>query len=262
MAGLYRRLGKSKTQMMDNYQTITSQKETQAPGKAKTLLLFIATLILGFAFFVLPNVFFGVSKAGGGIIGINLLYMALFQVFTLLPLLYLSLRMLGMRWRDIGLVCREPKRDVLPGLGIGLLWTALQFLFLIPATGGAARPDVAQMLSMMDGTVLGILSYIALGVIGGGITEEIYFRGYIIGVLPRAFSNHKTGLWVGALFSILFFAIGHLPTDALGWFDILVPSIAYTLIFLRTGSLAAPIIAHGLYNTLAILLTWYMYYPG
>lgn len=103
-------------------------------------------------------------------------------------------------------------------------------------------------------------SFVALGVIGGGITEEIYNRGYFINVLKDTFKNPKTGTWIAAILSIAFFAAGHLPNDALGWFDILVPTIAYTLLFLYTKRLTASIIAHGIYNMTAILLTYHIYY--
>jgi len=150
--------------------------------------------------------------------------------------------------------------DSLLGLLTGLTWTALQFGLIIPNTGGAERADIAQIVSMFDGTLLGTFSFIALGVIGGGITEEIYNRGYFINVLIDTFSNPKTGLNTAAVLSIVFFAIGHLPADALGWFDILVPTLAYTALFLYTRRLTASIIAHGIYNMTGILLTYYLYY--
>lgn len=136
----------------------------------------------------------------------------------------------------------------------------MQFGVIIPNTGGAERTDISQMVSMFDGSVIGIFSFVALGVIGGGITEEIYNRGYFINVLKDIFSNPKAGIWIAAILSILFFAAGHLPSDVLGWFDILVPTIAYTLLFLYTNRLTASMVAHGVYNMAAILFTYYMFY--
>jgi membrane protease YdiL (CAAX protease family) len=111
----------------------------------------------------------------------------------------------------------------------------------------------------MDGTLSGLLFYIGLGVIGGGITEEIFNRGYFITVLKELFSNPRPGLWVASILSILLFAVGHLPTNAVEWFDILVPTIAYTVLFVFTKRLTASIVAHGIYNMSAILLTYYLY---
>lgn len=230
-------------------------------SKKKTLVIFVSTVIVGFILFALPNIFFGVTKVNGGLSGINLLYIALFQLITVCSLIYFSLRLLKKDFQYIGWSWKNWKTDSLLGLFVGLTWTALQFGLLIPNTGGAERADITQMVSMFDGSLLGTLSFIALGVIGGGITEEIYNRGYFINVLKDTFQNPQTGLYTAAILSIIFFSIGHLPSNALDWFDILVPTIAYTALFLYTKRLSASIVAHGIYNMTAILLTYYMYYP-
>ena len=231
-----------------------------APSKTKTIIVFLATIIIGFILFVLPNIFFGVTKTNDGLKGINLLYMALFQLLSVLALIYYSLKVLKKDFNYIGLTNKKWKTDALLGLFVGLCWTGCQFLWIIPSTGGAKREDISQAISMMDGTTIGLLSLIALGVIGGGIAEEIYNRGYFISVLKSVFKNQNIGLWVSAILSILFFALGHLPTDTLGWFDILIPTIAYTLLFIFTKRLTAPMIAHGIYNMTAILSTYQLYY--
>ncbi|MEX2411073.1 MAG: type II CAAX endopeptidase family protein [Candidatus Paceibacterota bacterium] len=236
------------------------EKNDRTASKKKTLLIFICTIILGFILFALPNIFFGITKINGGLSGINLLLIALFQLITVCSLIYFSLRLLNKDFKYIGWSWKSWQSDSLLGLFVGLAWTALQFGLIIPNTGGAERADIAQMVSMFDGTLLGIFSFIALGVIGGGITEEIYNRGYFINILKDTFKNPKTGIWIAAILSIVFFSIGHLPSDSLGWFDILVPTVAYTALFIYTKRLTASIIAHGIYNMTAILMTNYMYY--
>lgn len=183
----------------------------------------------------------------GGLTGFNLLFIALFQFTTVCTLIYFSLRFLKKDFKYIGWSGKHWKLDALVGLIVGLTWTALQFGVIIPNTGGGKRTDITQMVSMFDGKLLGTFSFIDLGVIGGGITDEVYNRGYFINVLKDTFKDPKTGRWIAAIISISFFAAGHLPTDALGWFDILVPTIAYTLLFLYTERLTAAIIAHGIH---------------
>lgn len=234
---------------------------TKPISKTKTIFIFVTTILLGFILFAVPNVFFGVTKINGGLIGINLLLIALFQFVSVLTLLHFSLKLLKKDFKYIGYTGKKWKKDLLIGAVIGGLWVALQFIWIIPNTGGKERDDIRQMISMMDGTIIGLFSYIVLGVVGGGITEEIYNRGYFINVLKATFKNPTFGLWVSTTLSLLFFAAGHLPTDLLGWFDILIPSIAYTLLFIYTGRLTASIVAHGIYNMAAILLTYTIYYP-
>lgn len=229
-------------------------------GKTRILIVFILTILLGYALFIIPDVFFGVTKVNGGKIGINLLWIALFQFFSITALLYASLKLLKKDFSYIGLKFLNLKKEILLGGFFGALWTTLQFAFIIPLTGGANRPDIQGILNMYDGSLAGTLSFIALGVIGGGITEELFNRGYFITILKDVFKNPKTGSWFSAILSIVMFSLGHLPSDTLEWFDILVPTVIYTLLFITTGRLTAPIVAHGIYNMTAILLTYYIYF--
>ena len=170
--------------------TETNQK---TPRKTKTIFVFIITIILGYALFIIPDVFFGVTKINGGKIGINLLFIALFQFFFVTALLYTSLKILKKDFSYIGLQFVNIKKDFLLGLIFGGIWTTLQFALIIPNTGGIDRPDINGMVGMYDGSLMGTLSFIALGVIGGGITEELFNRGYFINVLKDVFKNPKTG---------------------------------------------------------------------
>ena len=230
-------------------------------SKNRKILLFISTIIIGFILFIIPNIFFGVTKINGGISGINLLFIALFQLITVSGLISFTLKKRDWHWKNIGWV-KPQLNHILLGIISGGSWLFIQFYWLIPATGGASRPDIIQMVSMMDSSLLTLFSFLSLGIIGGGITEEIFNRGYFIRGMQDLFSNKNTGLFFAAVFSILFFVLGHLPNDLISTIDILVPTILYTVIFLITGSLIPSIIAHSLYNGLAIILVYINYFPG
>lgn len=229
-------------------------------SRFKTISIFTFTILFGYLLFILPNIFFGVTKVNGGFTGINLLFTALFQFFSITLLLYFSLKFLKKDFSYIGLSFENWKKDSLLGMIVGLSWLTLQFAVIIPLTGGPNRADISGMISTFDGSIVGIISYIALGVIGGGITEELFNRGYSINVLKNVFNSPKVGLWFSSILSIILFSIGHLPSDSLAWFDILVPTIAYTLLFIFTGRLTSSIVAHGIYNMTAILATYFLYY--
>lgn len=227
-------------------------------SKSQRITLFSGTIIFGFLLFVLPNLFFGISKINGGLVGINLLFTALFQLVSVVLLLRFSLRKRGWNWQQIGLAKPTPHHIFL-GLAAAIFWLSVQFLWLIPSTGGETRADVQQMISMMDSSMLNIFYFMCLGVIGGGITEELYNRGYFIKGMQDLFKNQKIGLVVASISSILFFVLGHLPTDFISWVDILIPTILYTILFITTGKLTAPIIAHSIYNAIAIVLVNILY---
>lgn len=229
-------------------------------SKSKTIIVFILTILLGYILFIIPDVFFGVTKINGGKIGVNLFYIAFFQFVTVTLLLHTSLKILKKDWGYIGLKFVNLRKDVVLGIFFGALWSILQFALIIPNTGGAERADIIGMLNMYDGSLIGTLSFIALGVIGGGITEELFNRGYFINVLRNVFKNPKIGLWFSAILSIVLFSLGHMPSSTLDWFDIIVPTVMYTLLFTTTKRLTASIVAHGVYNMTAIILTYQLYF--
>lgn len=237
-----------------------TKSNTSTTSKTKTLVVFILTIIIGYSLFIIPDIFFGVTKINGGKIGVNLFFIALFQLSTIALLLHTSLKILKKDWKSIGLEFVNIKKDVLLGLLFGGLWTFLQFALIIPNTGAQNRADLNGMLNMYDGSIIGTISFIALGVIGGGITEELFNRGFFINILKDIFKNPKIGIWISAILSIIIFSLGHMPTNSLEWFDILIPTIIYTLLFISTKRLTASIVAHGIYNMTAILLTYYLYY--
>lgn len=237
-----------------------TETNQRTPSKSKTIIVFILTIIIGYALFIIPDIFFGVTKINGGKIGINLLFIALFQFLSITALLYASLKILKKDFSYIGLQFVKVKKDIFLGLVFGALWTTLQFVLIIPNTGGINRLDIQGMLAMYDGSLIGILSFIALGVIGGGITEELFNRGFFINVLKEVFESPKTGLWFSVILSIAIFSLGHMPSTPLDWFDILIPTVMYTLLFVKTKRLTASIVAHGIYNMTAIVLTYWLYY--
>ncbi|MDN4165650.1 hypothetical protein QWY31_09060 [Cytophagales bacterium LB-30] len=88
-------------------------------SKSKTIFIFILTIIVGYALFIIPDIFFEVTKINGGKIGINLLFIALFQFFSISALLYFSLKLLKKDFGYIGLRFENIKKDVLLGLVFG-----------------------------------------------------------------------------------------------------------------------------------------------
>lgn len=231
----------------------------QPVSRPKATVIFIATIILGFILFALPNIFLGVFKINGGLTGINLALMGIFQLLSVCALIHLALKRLNMNFKDIGLTSSHWITDVLIGLGVTIIRAIIDFGYITPNTGGASRPDIQEVIMALDGTTLGLISLIVLGVVGGGITEEIYNRGFFITVMKDLFKNEKIGLWISVILSILFFSAGHLPSNDLLWYDILVASSIYTALFLITGRLTASIISHASWNLIAILIINYSY---
>lgn len=228
-------------------------------SKSRKIILFIATIIGGFILFVLPNLFFGITKLNGGFNGDQSLFYWSVPVFDRdsTHWVFPQKKRMEMEIHRTYKASDQPY-DVWPSWRIRL--ALIHFLWLKPATGGAERSDIIQMTGMKDDSLITLLSYLFLGIVGGGITEELYNRGYFIRGIEYLFTNKKSGLLIASLSSVLFLVLGHLPHDLISWIDILIPTIVYTILFAGTGSLTPSIVAHSVYNGAAILLVYSQYY--
>lgn len=114
--------------------------------------------------------------------------------------------------------------------------------------------DRAEALTLaflqMEGTSDLLWNVVLIGILPA-VGEELIFRGIIQRSIQQQYKNHHIGIWVAALlFSALHMQFyGFLPRLILGAF------FGYLMVW--TGSLWAPMIAHFLNNTLALLIAYY-----
>ncbi|QBP41913.1 CPBP family intramembrane glutamic endopeptidase [Paenisporosarcina antarctica] len=224
----------------------------------KSLVMWFLIIFVGFILFALTQVPFQMGFLGG-YQGMNLTIIGILQAALIIPLIYFSLRYMKLDFTKIGFTSSKWKEDALLGSIVAICWALIQFIWLIPNTGGDGRADISGILTMLDHQWINILWYIPLGVIGGGLTEELYNRGFVIGAIAGIFRNSRIALYIAAIFAIIFFAAGHLPININEWVDLLVPSTVYTLLYLYTKRLTASIIAHGLWNVLAVIGIFIIY---
>lgn len=220
-------------------------------SRARKSIVFASVLILGFAMFAAPAIYFQMGNSGG-YAGRNFTIIGIVQLVFVLGVVVAGLRLLGLRLSNIGLRFDHVGRDAAIGAAAGAVWTIVQFGLLFPVTGGEARPDIAGILEMVDGRWVNVLWYLPLGWLGGAVAEEIYNRGFFITILADILGGTRTAAIVAGTFSVLFFAAGHLPSGLVDWIDILIPSTMYAVLFLATGRLTAPIVAHAIWNAAAV----------
>ena len=130
-------------------------------------------------------------------------------------------------------------------LTILMIWIAalswLKLDFLLP-------PDTAQQVMDEAGGNL-ITTLILVGIIGP-IAEEIFFRGFVLPGLVKQFGVVRSLLLSSLLFGIFHFDPGAIvPTFTLG--------LALGWVYLKTGSIWPSVFAHGLHNSLAIMMAKY-----
>ena len=165
-----------------------------AASRRRIVATWIVTVLIGYAIFIAPNLFFGIFKVGGGLAGWNLAIVGIVQLLGILVLLFVALRSLGATFSAIGWENALRWREALVGALAGLAFVMVEMFVVVPATGGAAEPDVARIIEGMEGSVAGLAGYLILGVVGGGIAEELFNRGFMINGLRAAFTNQRLGL--------------------------------------------------------------------
>jgi membrane protease YdiL (CAAX protease family) len=139
------------------------------------------------------------------------------------------------------------------GLAAGLLtftFSALTVNFMLDtlrslgADVGEAVITEPQVFTLAD-----YLLFFPSFVIIAPVAEELFFRGYALGGLAqRGYVNF------GLIFSSLLFGLIHLNPFTL--FPLAVAGVVLGAIYLRTGSLVAPIVAHATNNFTALTLAY------
>lgn len=114
--------------------------------------------------------------------------------------------------------------------------------------------DITKYLTNFESTGYFLLTLIIIAVIPG-VGEEILFRGYLQNIFRKMIKNDHVAIWLAAiLFSAIHFQFyGFLPRMLLG--------ALFGYLYLWTGNLLIPIIAHFLNNSIS-LLALFVYQKG
>jgi membrane protease YdiL (CAAX protease family) len=115
----------------------------------------------------------------------------------------------------------------------------------------------------MVGNVPQLLFYIALSWTFAAFIEEMIYRGYFMHRIADLFDRNKTGWIVGLILSNLLFGFGHMYQGLSGMIITGVTGFIFaSLYFASNRNLWAPILAHGIYDTIGFLMIFYGDYPG
>ena len=125
---------------------------------------------------------------------------------------------------------------------VGLSWQYLMQLLGVPLE----EQDLIAIFANIESPILlGLM--IILAIVMAPVTEELIFRGGIF----RYFRT-RVPRWVALLGPALLFAALH--ANLASFAPLTVLGIIFALAYERTGSIAVPIIAHGLFNLNTIIL--------
>jgi uncharacterized protein len=178
---------------------------------------------------------------------------------------WISLRMRGLRWNSVGLNGEQPFLKVFVlGLLAGIAMEALELFATQPIlTKIIGRgPDLDQLSPMIGSWKLlfvGIVWSWTLAAFG----EEAIYRGYLTNRVAEFFGSSKRAWMVAATLVTLLFGLAHFPQGPTGVIENFIDGAILAALYFATGrNLWAPIVAHGIQDTVDVLLIYSGVYPG
>jgi uncharacterized protein len=176
-----------------------------------------------------------------------------------------SLRLRGLRWKDVGFAR--------PGSWAKALWigvtagVAIETFELFVSQPLLAHwigkmPDLSDFSGLVGNWKL-TLFFIALLWVLGALGEEIVYRGYLMNRVADLFRNSRTA-WIVSLFAVsIVFGCAHLGQGATGMIENIWDGLLLGALYLACGrNLAAPVIAHAMTDTIDFVLIYLGRYPG
>lgn len=172
---------------------------------------------------------------------------------------WLSLRLRGLGWRDIGL--RRPRswpRTVLVAMGIGALLQAISTYVTEPVMLHVfhQRQDLSDFQALVGNWKLALLGLLVVWTLAA-FGEEMVFRGYVFHRLLDATGR----TWAAVLLTTVLFGFGHFYQGVAGVVDACVTGLTLAICYARGRNLWLPILAHGFTDTFGLLLVYSNHVP-
>lgn len=184
----------------------------------------------------------------------------------LLLIAWASLRLRGLRWRDVGLARPEHwPRALTIGVAAGIAMELLALFVTEPAIARLAGgdPGLEEFRPVVGNLPLALLM-IGLSWVLAAFGEEMVYRGYAMQRVA-ALAGGTAAAWIGSLVvATVLFGYAHAPGQGLpGALQEGFAGLLLGLLYLASGrNLTVPIVAHGVANTLAFVLIYLDRYPG
>jgi hypothetical protein len=178
---------------------------------------------------------------------------------------WFSLRLRGLRWRDVGFA-RPPSwgRAFLIGISAGLLMELFELFVSQPLLTRwlGKSPDLSDFAEMVGNFKLLMLFLLLIWTVGV-LGEEVVYRGYLMNRVAGLFRDTRT-VWIVSLVLVsIVFGCAHIDQGKTGMIENIWDGLLLGLLYLACGrNLAVPVIAHAFSDTLDLLLIYLGKYPG
>lgn len=178
---------------------------------------------------------------------------------------WLSLWLRKITWRSVGLkLYRNWKASIALGVAAGVSLEIIELFITQPMLVKwlGKQPDL-ELFRALHGSI----KWTLLAVVGAwtlaAFGEEMVYRGYLMNRVADLF-NRTRRAWIISLIAVhVAFGLAHAYQGLTGIIDEGLMGLLLGMIYLRTGrNLAVPIIAHGVSDTIDLLLMFLGKYPG
>jgi len=183
----------------------------------------------------------------------------------LLIIACVSLRMRKIRWRDVGLSrLRNWALTLSAGVGAGVLLEGFQLFisqpFLVRVLG--KQPDL-ELFRALHGNVKWTLIALAGAWTLAAFAEEMVYRGYLMNRVADLL-NRTRGAWVVSLIVVhVAFGLAHAGQGITGIINEGLAGLLLGMVYLGTKrNLAVPIVAHGITDSVDLVLIFLGKFPG
>jgi uncharacterized protein len=178
---------------------------------------------------------------------------------------WISLRIRSLRWRDVGLNLNRPLLKLFViGVVVGVGMEALELFATQPLLTKVLNkgPDLDEFRRLIGNTQLLIMGIVLAWVLAA-FGEETVWRGYLLNRFTDLFGRSTIGWIVAAIIVSLVFGLAHFPQGPTGVIENIIDGAILAAVYFATNrNLLAPIIAHGIQDTVDVLLIYLGVYPG
>jgi membrane protease YdiL (CAAX protease family) len=178
----------------------------------------------------------------------------MFESAAAFLILWILMKARGETLPELGLGRQRWKNNVLLGI------IAAPCLIIVSGVAGATfqhfLPEYAiekNPLMEMINSPRQLMLFIVTGIVSGGFKEELQ-RAFIL----RRFRRHLGGARAGLVIWSLAFGAGHYVQGLQGVCVATVLGFVFGALYLMRKNLILPITAHAAYNTLALLIYWFI----
>jgi len=159
-------------------------------------------------------------------------------------------------WRQVGLAAPRSWTQILAiGIPFGVLFKLGMKAIVMPLLGA---PAVNARYHYLAGNAAALPWMLSLVVLGAGVGEEIVFRGFFFERLGKLLGTRPAALAATALLTSGLFALAHYQDQGLsGMEQAAVTGLVFATVFVVTGQLWLPMVAHAAFDVTAVALIYW-----